>query len=57
VVGRSRLGLGNASGGAFNNKIKTLLEDQMRLGFAHDLKFSSDFSKDERKEIHWLVTS
>ncbi|CAL8096528.1 unnamed protein product [Orchesella dallaii] len=55
TVGRNRLGLGNASGGAFHKKIKSLLEKQKQLGFTHDLKFSSDFTKDERKDIHMIA--
>lgn len=37
---------------SFVKKIRELLEKQKRDGFTHDLKFASDFSKDERKEIH-----
>lgn len=53
MVGRNGLGLDSGTGiVSFRNKLKNYLQEHQKAGFPHDLKFSSDFLKEERKEIH-----
>ena len=52
----TRSGLGVSGVGDFRRKVVRVLEDYVASTTKDDLVFSPDFTKDERKLIHELVT-